>query len=269
MEPEIRIGDHVDPWMRRGCAVVDPHDVAAILGKTAIAIPELEIVARWSWTCYWFWLCKRTALFGAALKRNRCKPCCTQPLLGRDRCFCVASCGQINRDFLASAQLFGKRTVLRMHDDTSRSEKRVVAFLAHLIATNRKDMRLTAATSAETFHDPVDGALRILRIGECAFVDRNDVDRQALAAPIFLRTQHATQHIEIGFVVDAKSKDRIIAGDRHRPEIGLLAKAACNRFRRLTQGALRIEQIGCNLLVVSSFRRLDADMVELNLRTRP
>ncbi len=130
-------------------------------------------------------------------------------------------------------------------------------------------MRLTATTRAEAFNDPVDGALRILRIGECALVDRNDIDRQALATPIFLRAQHATQHIKIRFIVDAKSKDRIIARDRHRPEIGLLAKAACNRFRRLTQSAFRVKQIGCNLLIVGSFRRFDADMVELNLRTCP
>ena len=181
MEPEIRIGDHIDPRMRRVGAVVDAHHIAAVLGKATITIPETKIVPGRRRTVY-YRLDHRTAFFRPAFDGDRRKPRSTQPLSGHLSRSLTAngSLGiarrQIDGDFLAATKLLGQRAVLRMHDDARRGEQRVVAFVAHLVAAHREDVRLTAATGAETFHDPVDGALCVLRIGEGTLVDRHDID---------------------------------------------------------------------------------------------
>src|SRR5690606_37901546 len=142
----------IDPRMRRGGAIVDAHHIGAILGKAAIAVPEAEVVACRSRTLH-RWLDSRAAFFRPALNGDGRKTGGTKPLarslpatggLGIAR-------GEIDGDFLAAAQLFGQRAVLCVHDDTRRSEQRVVAFVAHLVAAHREDMRLAAATRPESF----------------------------------------------------------------------------------------------------------------------
>jgi hypothetical protein len=131
--------------------------------------------------------------------------------------------------------LLGKRTILRVQDNTGCSQKRVVTGVAHLIFTDCKDVdtrsKLSAAGTA-VFANRFQAALEILCVGERPFIDDYHIDNKTLRTPIFVRFQEVPQGLHVGFIIDAQRKDREVTGDRHRPKLGLAAEPICNVFGR-------------------------------------
>ena len=135
-------------------------------------------------------------------------------------------------------------------------------FSARVVRIGR-EAQLTAA------NERFERTLQILLIRACFFVDDDHVGRELLCAPVFMRSQQLTDHVEIVGVVDARQNDGQVAGNPLRPERGLFEH--CGAENSLIRAQCRI---GAQDGVSEPLKKLrfvgaDAEMPQFDLRLRP
>jgi hypothetical protein len=207
LEAERRVGDDIDPWRRRPLPGAQDGDILpALLGEAAEPVEELKRRARRR-------SLRRSPPRGKARRRRGRGPGGLQTVqLLRER----ALSADQNRPGGGLEQGPGlHRDLMGAQDEDGAARP---AF---------PDVRPRLAHADHGFQ----ANLKILRIGGRPLVQDDEVDRQLLQPPIFVRPQHLTDDVGLLGVVDLHQDDRQIAGNAMGPERRRSA-ATAPKYRR-------------------------------------
>ncbi len=172
METEGLVGDDVDPRLRRRLAAEEPNDIfAAVAGKAAIAIPEVEIACILDG--------RRRKYRFERLQRHDPSHAGRLALTRRSK---RRGTGDLIDDLAVSG----------MEDDAGDGHQRLVGRRLDQILANREDilpMPFGMADAARILAERLDRVLHILRIGSSPLVEDNEIGNDAARAQIFLGAQ--------------------------------------------------------------------------------
>src|SRR5271170_8042825 len=244
-ESEGWIGYDIDPRLGRAQTLVERDDVfAAAIREAAETIEELQSLLRQARV--WRFSAARRARQGTLhwLRILR-----THDLFGER-----ATTAQEHR----ARHGLQLRARLRCEEIAAQQEY----FPAHSTGVRRK-------TQLAATYQRFQRILQLLHVG-CGFlVDDDDVCRQLLHPPVFVRAQHLADDVHVVGIVNPRENDRQIAGNSLRPERGNIQRTAGQHIGGGTERRIHVEDGVREALEQKRLFRSDAQVMQLHLRLRP
>ena len=118
-------------------------------------------------------------------------------------------------------------------------------------------------------HGCVDRVLQFLQIGVGAIIENHQVDAQAFGTPVFVGAQQRLQPGDLLQIAEPQQHDRQVAGNAHRPEIGLYRQPALQRFRGWPEAGVAVQDRRRQSLEIGGFLQVDVEMAQLHLCLGP
>ena len=246
LEPERRVGDHVQPRRRGRLSRAEDRDVLApAIGEAAEPVEELQLrtrrgrLARWS-----------ASSAGGGCGRG-------DPL------------GTLQAD-----DLVGEAAPAAQQDGPGgRLEERAVLG-GELVAAQDVDpavarMALVDQGGLARPHEGLERVLEVLGVGGAVLVEDHEVDVEELQPPVLVGAEQLPDDVEVLGLVDPHQDDGQVARDAVGPQAGRPALVAGQQARRRPQRRVRVEDPVGQALEEVGLVGLDPQVVELDLGLRP
>ena len=101
------------------------------------------------------------------------------------------------------------------------------------------------------------------------FVQNDQIHRQLLHAPVFVRLEELADDLQILDLIDPTHDDRYVARNAVRPQHRRLSLTACQDIGCRAERRVRIEHVAGEALEQAGLVRVDAQVEQLDLRLGP